>query len=184
MRKNFGPQTWIVPMPVFIIGTYDKDGKPNAMNAAWGGTYDTNMVYVCLSDHKTTDNLKVNKAFTIGFADAKNMVGSDYVGLVSGRKVLDKFDRAGFSATKSQYVNAPVINEMALTIECEMVSFNDGCLVGKIVNVSADESILGEDGKPDITLMEPISYDPVHHKYLKVSTVVGNAFSEGKKLIK
>ena len=113
MRKNFGVKNWLYPMPVFIVGSYDENGGPNAMNAAWGGIYDTNLVMVCLADdHKTTENIKKSGAFTISFATSAMVASCDYVGIVSANDVPDKFSRAGFHATKSEHVNAPIIDEL------------------------------------------------------------------------
>ena len=136
-------------MPVLIVGTYDENGTPNAMNAAWGGVYDTNQVMVCLADdHKTTENIKMTGAFTVSFATAKTVVPCDYVGIVSANDIPDKFAKAGFHAVKSEYVNAPIIEELPMTVECKLIKFNeDGICIGEIVNVSADESILDENGK-------------------------------------
>ena len=184
MRKNFGAKTWLYPMPVLIIGTYDENGAPNAMNAAWGGIYDTNEVMVCLADdHKTTANIQRTGAFTVSFATAKTVVPCDYVGIVSANDVPDKFARAGFHAVKSESVNAPVIAELPMTVECSLLKFNeDGICVGRIVNVSADESILDENGKVDAKKLDPILYDSVTHAYWSIGEKVGQAFSDGKKL--
>ena len=148
-------------MPVLIVGTYDENGSPNAMNAAWGGIYDTNLVMVCLADdHKTTENIKKTGAFTLSFATAKTVVPCDYVGIVSANDEPDKFAKAGFHATKSEYVNAPIIDELPMTVECKLLKFNeDGICIGEIVNVSADESILDEKGKVDAKKLDPIIYD-------------------------
>ena len=184
MRKNFGAKTWLYPMPVLIVGTYDEQGKPNAMNAAWGGIYDTNQVMVCLAhDHKTTDNIKKTGAFTVSFATAKTVAPCDYVGIVSANDEPDKFAKAGFHATKSNHVNAPIIDELPMTVECKLLKFNeDGICVGEIVNVSADESILDENGKVDAKLLDPIMYDSVTHAYWNFGEKVGQAFSDGKKI--
>lgn len=184
MRKNFGAKTWLYPMPVLIIGTYDENGAPNAMNAAWGGIYDTNEVMVCLSDdHKTTANIQRTGAFTVSFATAKTVVPCDYVGIVSANDVPDKFARAGFHAVKSEIVNAPIIAELPMTVECSLLKFNeDGICVGRIVNVSVDESILDENGKVDAKKLDPILYDSVTHAYWSIGEKVGQAFSDGKKL--
>ena len=184
MRKNFGAKTWLYPMPVLIVGTYDEQGKPNAMNAAWGGIYDTNQVMVCLAhDHKTTDNIKKTGAFTVSFATAKTVAPCDYVGIVSANDEPDKFAKAGFHATKSDHVNAPIIDELPMTVECKLLKFNeDGICVGEIVNVSADESILDENGKVDAKLLDPIMYDSVTHAYWNFGEKVGQAFSDGKKI--
>ncbi len=184
MRKNFGAKTWLYPMPVLIVGTYGEDGVPNAMNAAWGGIYDTNQVMVCLShDHKTTENIKKTGAFTVSVATESTVAPSDYVGIVSANDVPDKFVRAGFHAERSEFVNAPIITELPMTLECRLIGFNeDGICIGQIVNVSADESILDENGKIDAKLLSPIIYDSVSHAYWGFGERVGRAFSDGKKL--
>lgn len=184
MRKNFGAKTWLYPMPVLIVGTYDENGNPNAMNAAWGGIYDTNQVMICLSDdHRTTENIKKTGAFTVSFATAKTVVPCDYVGIVSANDVPDKFARAGFHATKSEHVNAPIIEELPMTVECRLLKFNeDGICIGEIVNISADESILDENGKIDVKKFDPIIYDSVTHAYWNLGEKVGQAFSDGKKI--
>ena len=184
MRKNFGAKTWLYPMPVLIVGTYDENGIPDAMNAAWGGIYDTNMVMVCLDDsHKTTENIKRTKAFTVSFATVNTVVPCDYVGIVSANDVPDKFVKAGFHAIKSEFVNAPVIEELPMTVECELLKFNeDGICIGRIVNISADESILDENGKIDAKKLDPIIYDSVTHAYWNLGEKVGKAFSDGNKL--
>lgn len=171
-------------MPVLIIGTYDENGTPNAMNAAWGGIYDTNQVMVCLADdHKTTENIRKTGAFTVSFATAGTVVPCDYVGIISANKVPDKFERAGFHATRSEFVNAPIIDELPMTVECKLIKFNeDGICVGEIVNVSADESILDEGGRIDAELLAPICYDSVTHAYRRLGEKVGQAFSDGKKI--
>ena len=184
MRKNFGAKTWLYPMPVLIVGTYDKNGAPNAMNAAWGGVYDTNQVMVCLADdHKTTENIKSTGAFTVSFATSGTVVACDYVGIVSANDVPDKFEKAGFSSVKSEFVNAPIINELPMTIECKLLKFNeDGICIGEIVNVSAEENILDENGKIDAKKLDPIIYDSSAHAYWSFGEKVGKAFSDGKKI--
>ena len=184
MRKNFGVKNWLYPMPVFIVGSYDENGVPNAMNAAWGGIYDTNLVMVCLADdHKTTDNIKKSGAFTISFATSATVASCDYVGIVSANNVSDKFSRAGFHATRSEQVNAPIIDELPMTVECKLLKFNeDGICIGEIVNVSADESILDAEGKIDAKKLDPIIYDSVTHAYWNFGEKVGKAFSDGKKI--
>ena len=184
MRKDFGKQTWLYPMPVLIIGTYDEDKTPNAMNAAWGGIYDTNQIMICLAhDHKTTKNIKLNKAFTINIANREYMKECDYVGIVSGNKVKDKFAKVGFTAVPSEYVNAPIINELPMALECELLKFNeDGIVVGKIINVSANEEVLDENGKIDYKKMYVITYDPINYNYIELGESVGCAFKEGKKI--
>lgn len=184
MRKNLGKKTMAYPMPVFIVGTYDREGRPNAMNAAWGGIYDTGLVMVCLADdHKTTENIRENGAFTVSFATASEVRACDYVGLVSANDVPDKFDRAGFTAEQSTLVNAPLIRELPLALECKLLKFNeDGICIGEIVGVSADESIVNEDGKIDVKKLDPICYDSSNHYYWSLGDAVGKAFSDGKSI--
>lgn len=186
MRKDFGPQTWMFPMPVLIIGTYDENGNPNAMNAAWGGIFDYNQIMICLSSHKTTDNIRKNKAFTISFATAETVTESDYVGIVSQNKEPNKIAKAGLKAEKSKHVNAPIFLNYPLTLECELIEvFNEGegggNFVGKIVNASADENIL-TDGKVDPKKLNAIAFDPVRAKYVALGDDVAQAFKEGLKL--
>lgn len=185
MRKSFGAKPMVYPMPVFIVGAYDEDGKPNAMNAAWGGISEENEITICLSaGHKTTKNLEASGAFTVSIADKENVVACDYVGIVSGNKVPDKIERAGWHATKSELVNAPLFDELPMALECKLISYDkDSCrLVGEIVNVSADERILDEKGNIDLKKFHPITYDPVYHTYRVLGEKVGEAFSEGKKI--
>ena len=184
MRKNFGVKNWLFPMPVLIIGTYDENGNPNAMNAAWGGIYDTNLVMVCLADeHKTTENIRKNGAFTISFATSDMVAPCDYVGIVSGNDEPNKFAKAGFTAVKSELVNAPLIAELPVAVECRLHKFTeDGICIGEIVNVCAEESVLDESGKIDAKKMNPIIYDSVTHAYWNYGEKVGQAFSDGKKI--
>ena len=182
MRKDFGNKPWCYPQPVFILAAYDKDGVPNAMNVAWGGIHYDDQIAMCISaGHKTTANILESKAFTVSMADVKHLVACDYVGVVSGNKVADKFEKAGFTAVKSSRVNAPIINELPMTIECELISYDpEMCtLIGRIVNVSADESILDENGKIDPHKLRPITFDPVHNAYLEIGSKVGSAFRDG-----
>ena len=184
MKKNFGKQTFMYPMPVLIIATYDENGNVDAMNAAWGGIHDTNQIGICISpEHKTAKNILQKKAFTVSMADASHVTECDYVGIVSANKVPDKFSKAGFTATKSEFVDAPVINELPMCLECELVSYDQttGCTVANIINVSADEQILTE-GKIDPAKLRPITYDSVNHKYIELGKIVGTAFSDGKKI--
>ena len=183
MKKNFGAQTWLYPMSVLIIATYDEHGNPDAMNAAWGGIVDRGYIGLCLSSsHKTTKNILERKAFTISVADSKHVVEEDYVGVVSANQEKDKFQKAGFTAEESEFVDAPVINELPMALECEYVkTTEDGLIIGKIVNVSADETILNEEGKIDPAKFHPITFDPVNNQYIELGNVVGKAFSDGLK---
>lgn len=185
MRKNFGAQTWLYPMPVLIIGTYDGNGNANIMNAAWGGIHDTNQIGVCIDPaHKTAKNLQLTKSFTVSIGVADRVVECDYVGIVSGNSGVNKIEKINFSVEKSEFVNAPIFKELPMTLECRLLSYDDtcGCAVGEIVNISADESVLDENGKVDVAKLQPICFDPAGHTYIKLGEVVGKAFSDGKRI--
>ena len=185
MRKNFGNKPWSYPQPVFILAAYDKEGNPNAMNVAWGGIHYDDQIAMCISaNHKTTENILATQAFTVSIADKDHLKSCDYVGIVSGNKVSDKFQKAGFTSTKSEFVNAPIINELPMTLECELISYDPTMctLIGRIVNVSADEKILDEKGKIDPSKLQPITFDPVNNAYLVLGERVGNAFRDGLSL--
>ena len=169
----------IVPEGVFIIGTYDENGVPNAMNAAWGIQSDYGEITLYLAKHKTTENLKKTGAFTVAFATKKTLVISDYFGVESGNKV-NKIEKAGVHVHKSSHVNAPIIEEYPVTLECEVKEWDEKreMLVGKIVAQQADESIL-TDGKIDLGKLQPIMYDASFHVYRVIGEVVGNAFKDG-----
>ncbi|SCY62812.1 flavin reductase family protein [Butyrivibrio sp. INlla14] len=184
MRQDFGAKPWSYPQPVWIIASYDEDGNADAMNAAWTGINDTTQVAMCLSSgHKTVKNILAKKAFTVSMADVKHVVECDYVGIESANKVPDKLAKAGFTVTKSEKVDAPIINELPMAIECTLVSYDPstGHMVGEIVNVNADESVLA-DGKIDPKKLQPITFDPVNNTYVALGDVVGNAFKDGAKL--
>ena len=184
MRKNFGSQHWLFPQPVLMIATYNEDGTPDIMNAAWGGISDSDEISISISStHKTAENLLKRGAFTVSFATAAQVTACDYVGLVSGNKVPDKFARAGFHAVKSEFVDAPLVEELPMALECRVRSYDTetDILRGEIVNVSADETIL-TDGKIDPAKFRPIVFDPVNHDYLELGAKAGKAFSEGNKL--
>ena len=178
MRKNFGAKPYTYPQPVFMIATYDENGTPDVMNAAWGGISEGNELSMCISEgHKTTKNLLARKAFTVSMADAPHMTACDYVGIVSANKVPDKFEKAGFHAVKSEFVDAPLIEELAVAVECRLKSYDaKTCrLVGEIVNVSADGSVLDEKGNIDPAKLRPITFDAVNGTYLALGEKVGNA---------
>lgn len=185
MRKDFGSKPYLCPQLVMIIGTYDKDGKPNAMNAAWGGMADYDKVMVCMSSHKTTENIEITQEFTISIGDQKHIVECDYVGIVSQNKDPDKMEKSGLTTSKAKYVNAPIINELPLCLECRLLKIvEEDLYIAKIINVNADESILDENGNISIDKFTPIAYDPTSHGYYKVEGRIGNAFSDGNKLKK
>ncbi len=171
-------------MPVLIVGTYDENGKANAMNAAWGGVYDTNKVVLCLgAGHKTTKNIKLKGAFTVSFGDAENVAGCDYVGIASGNDTPDKMERAGFTTERSEFVDAPVIQQLPVALECRLAKFTeDGNVVGEIVNVSADERVLAADGGIDTDRLGLIVADLVRNTYYKLGDKAGKAYSAGLDL--
>ena len=175
MRKDLGANPYLFPQPVMIIGTYDENGKANAMNAAWGGIVGRNEIIIDLSNHKTTENLLETRAFTVSVADLEHLVPCDYVGIVSGNKEPDKMEKAGFTTTKSKFVNAPVINELTQVIDGSKY-------LGEIKNVSIDEKILGEDGDIDLNKFVPITYDAAHYGYYRLGEKVGTAFKDGAQL--
>lgn len=185
MRKNFGAKPYTYPQPVLIIASYDENGTPDAMNAAWGGISDDTQISMCLSaGHKTVKNILKRKAFTVSMADAAHVAACDYVGIISANDVPDKLEKAGFHTTRSEFVDAPLIDELPMALECRLVSYDEeSCrMVGEIVNVSAEESVLDENGKIDPGKLQPITFDPVNNAYLKLGEKVGNAFRDGLAL--
>ena len=185
MRKNFGAKPLCYPQPVFIIAAYDENGVPDAMNAAWGGISEMSEISMCLSPgHKTVKNILASRAFTVSMADVEHMVACDYVGIVSANDVPDKFARAGFHATKSELVNAPLIDELPMALECRMKSYDEeSCrMVGEIVNVCVDEKVLDDKGMVDLAKLRPITVDSIGGAYHVIGEKVGNAFSDGAAL--
>ncbi len=188
MRKKLNITECIFPMPVLMIATYNEDGSVNVMNAAWGTMQEHDHVALILSDeHKTVKNIKARGAFTVSIADAAHVVEADYFGMESGNKVADKFARSGLTASKAEAVDAPVINEFPLCLECEFIEYQGnkyGCgVIGKVVNVTADESVMSGENV-DISLVNAIAFDPYTHGYYRVAERVGEAFSDGMKLKK
>lgn len=185
MRINFGSKAILYPQPVLIIGTYDENGKANAMNAAWGGICDYDKVSIAHASHKTTDNLLINKQFTISVGTASMVKACDYVGLVSQKQVPNKLEIAGLNPIKSEYVNAPLFKELPLALECEVHSFDEETeiLIGKIINVSCEEKYL-TNGKIDPLKIGIITYDSPNHNYIELGNVVAKAFECGKDLQK
>ena len=185
MRKNFGAKPVIYPQPVLIIGTYDANGVPDAMNAAWGGISEETEISICLSpEHKTVENILARKAFTVSMATADQVAACDYVGIVSGNDMPDKVARAGFHAVKSESVDSPLFEELPMAVECRLISYDpESCrMVGEIVNVCADESIL-TDGMIDPAKLRPITYDGMNHTYHVLGEAVGRAFHDGAALM-
>lgn len=182
MRKDFGPQSWLLPMPVLVVGTYDADGTPNAMTAAWGGMYDTNQVMLCLAqDHLTTENIRARQDFTVSFATVKTVAAADFVGTESGRDLPDKVTVAGLHAETSEHIYAPLFAEMPMALECRLNHFTeDGIVVGDVLHAVADESVLTGNGDVDLEKLAPVSFDPVNNVYRTAcGRVVGQAFAVG-----
>jgi flavin reductase (DIM6/NTAB) family NADH-FMN oxidoreductase RutF len=185
MKKNFGGKNWMFPMPVLMVGTYGDDGTPDVMNAAWGGITLEDEITICIDTaHRTWANIAARKAFTVAFGTADTVASCDYLGLVSGNKTPDKVAKSGFTVAKSAFVDAPVVNELPLVLECTLVSMDetDCNVVGKIVNCAVEESAL-TDGLPDAAKMKPLCYDACAHVYRVMGAVAGKAFSDGKKLV-
>ena len=185
--KRFGKKAWLLPQPVLVIGTFNKDGEPDAMTAAWAGQWDACEIVISMGSHATTENLNACGEFTVAFATAETMAASDYVGIVSAKCDPDKMKKTGWTAVKSENVNAPVFTDFPMTLECRIVRKIDESetgyyIVAEIVDILCDERYLAADGKPDMEKMELITFDPVHNGYIQLGERVGAAFSEGKKL--
>lgn len=188
MRKNLNITEGIFPMPVLMVATYNEDGSVNVMNAAWGTMQERGTVALNLTEsHKTVKNIKARGAFTVSIADAAHVVEADYFGVESGNKVPNKFENSGLTAAKSQLVDAPIITEFPLCLECEFIEYQNGeygCgVIGKVVNVTADESVMAGD-KIDMSLVNAIAFDPYTHGYYIVNQRVGEAFKDGLQLKK
>jgi len=187
MRKNFGKKPYLYPMPVLVVAAYGENDVPNAMPAAWGCLADMDRVAIFIgAEHKTTENILARKAFTVSMATAQQVAACDYVGIVSGNKEPDKFAKAGFHATKSEFVDAPLIDELPMALECKLTSYDpETCrLVGQIINVCADESILGENGKVDPAKLNALIFDQFRHGYYVSGEQVGKAWNAGAALMK
>lgn len=185
--KSFEPKPWVAPQPVLIIGTFNEDGTPNAMNAAWGGQWDMREIMISMGSHATTDNLNRCSDFTVAFATTETLVASDFVGIVSGRKDHEKIAKTGWTAVKAEKVDAPVFTDFPMTLECRIKEKIDESaegyyIVAEIVNILVDERFLAEDGKPDVERMHLITFDPIHHGYIELGKRVGQAFADGAAL--
>lgn len=185
--KNFKPKAWILPQPVLVIGTYNADGLPNAMNAAWAGQWDSEEIMISMGAHATTENLNRCPDFTVGFATQDTMKTADYVGIVSARMHPDKMHKTGWKFSKAANVNAPVFDVFPMTMECRIKeklyeSETGYYIIAEIVNIVCDEAYLAEDGKPDVEKMKLITFDPIHNGYISLGTRVGHAFHDGKDI--
>lgn len=188
MRKKLNITEGIFPMPVLMVATYNEDGSVNVMNAAWGTMQERDHVALNLTEtHKTVQNIKARGAFTVSIADADHVVEADYFGVESGNRVPNKLENSGLTAEKAETVDAPIIHEFPLCLECEFVEYQNsqyGCgVIGKVVNVTADERVI-VDGKIDMSLVNAIAFDPYTHGYYKVTERVGEAFKDGVALKK
>lgn len=184
-RKDFGAKPYSYPQPVLIIAAYGENDLPSAMNAAWGGISDYREISMDLSKgHRTVKDIRARGAFTVSMGTLSQLVACDYVGVESGNKVPDKVARAGWHVEKSEFVDAPLIKELPLALECKLISYDEetGVLKGEIVNVSADECILDEKGNVDVKKLQPITFDPFNNKYIVLGDVVGDAFKAGLEL--
>ncbi len=184
MRKNIKTTEAIFPMPVLMIATYNEDGSVDVMNAAWGTMFERDQVVLNLTEtHKTVKNIKERKAFTVSIADSKHVVEADYFGVVSGNNTPNKFENSKLTATKSPNVDAPIINEFPICMECEFIEYGDCGVIGKVVNTSVDEKVMNGENV-DIELVNAIAFDPYNHGYYKVTERVGEAFKDGLQLKK
>ena len=184
MKKDLKAVSGIFPMPVLMIGTYNEDGSVDVMNAAWGMAQSMTHLKLCLTEsHKTVKNMKRTGYCTVALATKDYIAESDYLGLVSANTVSNKFEKTGLHSVKSEKVDAPVIEEYPITMECKVVGFEeDGTLV-EVVNVLADEKYINQDGSLKLDEMGIISYDPYGHGYYEITNKVGQAFTDGKKLM-
>lgn len=186
MRKKLNITEGIFPMPVLLVATYNEDGSVNVMNAAWGTMQERGTVALNLTEtHKTVKNIKERGAFTVSIADAAHVVEADYFGIISGNKIADKLEKSGLTASKVETVDAPVINELPLCLECRYIEYQNneyGCgVIGKVVNVTADERVM-PNGKLDMSLVNAIAFDPYTHGYYKVTERIGEAFHDGLQI--
>ena len=186
MRKQIKTKDAVFPMPVLMIATYNEDNSVNVMNAAWAMMVDSDVIALNLTEtHKTVKNIKNRKAFTVSIADTNHIKEADYFGIVSGNTTKDKFQKSGLTYLKSENVDAPIINEFPICMECEFIEYQSNeygvGVIGKILNVTADEKVMNGDNI-DISLVNAIAYDPYTNGYYKISERVGNAFKDGLEL--
>lgn len=189
MKKNLGVVQAVYPMPVLMVAAYDENGKVNVMNAAWGMICNTDRIALFIDeDHKTTQNLLKTKAFTVSLADKDHMDVADFFGIATGNKMSDKFERTGYTAIKSEFVNAPIIDEFPVVMECELAEVVETesfyCIVGKIINTAAEEAVLSENGKVDPAKLQALIFDQFQHGYYVSGEQVGKAWNAGAGLMK
>lgn len=189
MKKELAVNPYLFPMPVFMIATYGDDGKVDVMNMAWGGICAEDMVSLNISeDHKTSANIKKTNAFTLSIADVDHLEAADFFGIATGNKMEDKFERSGLTAVKSQKVNAPIIDEFPLTLECEVVEYKNEVygfhVIGRIVGVLAEAHVLNEKGKVDPKKLNAFVFDQFQNGYYAIGEKVGQAWNSGAGLMK
>lgn len=189
MKKELGVKPYLFPMPVLMIATYGEDDTVDVMNMAWGGICGENLVALNITEtHKTAQNIKARGAFTISVADVEHLEQADFFGIASGNKIADKFTRSGLTAVKSDKVDAPVVEQFPITLECKVVEIqNDKFgfrVVGEIINVLADDKVLDEKGEVDPAKLNAFVFDTFKHGYYKIGEKVGKAWSSGTKYMK
>ncbi len=189
MRKDLGVVPAVYPMPVLMVAAYDENGVVNVMNAAWGMICDTDKIALFIDDdHKTTQNIRKVKAFTVSIADKEHMDVADYFGIATGNREPNKFKKSGYHEVKSSKVNAPIIDEFPVCMECELVEIVDTenmfAVVGKIVNVNANDKVLSENGKVDPLKLNALIFDQFQNGYYVSNEKVGTAWNAGKELMK
>lgn len=189
MKKNLGVVQAVYPMPVLMVAAYDENGKVNVMNAAWGMICNEDRIALFIDeDHKTTQNLLKTKAFTVSIADRDHMEAADFFGIASGNTMPDKFERTGYTAVQSEFVNAPVIDEFPVVMECELAEVAETesfyCIVGRIINTAAEEKVLSENGKVDPSKLQALIFDQFQHGYYVSGEQVGKAWNAGAGLMK
>lgn len=189
MKKDLGVKPFLFPMPVLMISTYGEDGKVDVMNMAWGGICAQNMVSLNIGEeHKTSENIKKRGAFTLSIADIPHIEAADFFGIASGNKMSDKFERSGMTAVKSEKVDAPIVEEFPITLECKVVEAKNEVygfhVIGEIVGVLADEAVLDEKGKVDPTKLNAFVFDQFQNGYYAIGEKVGQAWSTGVPMMK
>lgn len=189
MKKNLGSIPGLFPMPVVIVSAYDREGIPNAMTAAWAQITDMDKIALFVDpDHRTMKIIQETKAFTVAIADVAHMAEADFIGIVSGNNMPDKLEKSGFHVTKSEFVNAPLIEELPVSMDCELADIIDTedvyAMVGKIVNICAEDRVIGEDGKVNPDQIHALIFDQFRNGYYAVGEMVGQAWNAGKDLVR
>lgn len=189
MKKEISNHTAVFPMPVLMIATYDENGTVDVMNAAWGMNNSFHYITLFIDEnHKTTQNIRLNKAFTVSLADQEHIQQADFFGMASGNKMADKFEHTGFHAIKSSCVNAPIIEEFPIVMECELAEIIETehlhAIVGRIVKSQADERVLDANGTVDAAKLGAVAYDSFQRSYYTIGSQIGKAWNIGAGLLK